>query len=29
MVSGTLKEINFVASLNETDQAELGRSRNE
>ncbi|MGW4214796.1 hypothetical protein ACWEIJ_42905 [Lentzea sp. NPDC004789] len=27
--SGTLKEINFVASLNETDQAELGRSRNE
>ena len=27
--SGMLKEINFIASLNEVDQAELGRSRNE
>lgn len=27
--SGTLKEVNFVASLNELDQAELRRSRNE
>jgi hypothetical protein len=27
--SGTLKEINFVASLNELDQAELGRARND
>lgn len=27
--SGTLKEINFVASLNEMDQVELGRSRND
>lgn len=27
--SGTFKEVNFIASLNEVDQAELGRSRND